>query len=197
LFLLPVDWKARRFTLTWDEAVRIDWGVILLFGGGLSVGELAFSTGLAPALGKGLMQWIPGQGALSLMSFTIVSILYRGDLKHRGRTSSSPSRSRQRRLRGDPWAALGATLGASLAFMLPVGPQTPSFTARPRANHLDDSLRHHPGVAGFFTSRAVPLGGTSWFLLGVEMGTVTFSQAGPGTGKRVKCPHFSTEAPPA
>ena len=34
LFVLPVAWRARTFTLTWEEAVRIDWGIILLFGGG-------------------------------------------------------------------------------------------------------------------------------------------------------------------
>ena len=34
LFLLPVNWRARQFTLSWEQAVRIDWGIILLFGGG-------------------------------------------------------------------------------------------------------------------------------------------------------------------
>ena len=33
LFVLPVNWRERRFTLTWDEAVKIDWG-ITLYGGG-------------------------------------------------------------------------------------------------------------------------------------------------------------------
>ena len=47
LFLLPINWRARRFTLSWEQAVRIDWGIILLFGGGLAMGALAFSTGLA------------------------------------------------------------------------------------------------------------------------------------------------------
>ena len=54
LFLLPVNWRARRFTLSWEQAVRIDWGIILLFGGGLAMGELAFSTGLAESIGHGI-----------------------------------------------------------------------------------------------------------------------------------------------
>ena len=54
LFLLPVSWRGRQFTLRWEEAVRIDWGIILLFGGGLAMGELAFSTGLAEAMGRGI-----------------------------------------------------------------------------------------------------------------------------------------------
>ena len=39
--------------MSWEQAVRIDWGTILLFGGGLSMGALAFSTGLAEAMGRG------------------------------------------------------------------------------------------------------------------------------------------------
>ncbi len=55
LFVLPVDWRPRRFTLTWEEAVRIDWGIVLLYGGGMALGELAFSTGLATAIGQPLV----------------------------------------------------------------------------------------------------------------------------------------------
>jgi sodium-dependent dicarboxylate transporter 2/3/5 len=75
LFLLPLNWRARRFTLTWEEAVRIDWGIVLLFGGGLSMGELAFSTGLAESLGRGITTWLPAQSALALtILFTAVAI---------------------------------------------------------------------------------------------------------------------------
>jgi sodium-dependent dicarboxylate transporter 2/3/5 len=42
LFVLPLHWRTRKFTLTWDEAVRIDWGIVLLYGGGLALGDLAF-----------------------------------------------------------------------------------------------------------------------------------------------------------
>jgi sodium-dependent dicarboxylate transporter 2/3/5 len=59
LFVLPVNWHERRFTLTWDEAVKIDWGITLLYGGGLALGEMAFSTGLAQAVGEGVTSWLP------------------------------------------------------------------------------------------------------------------------------------------
>jgi sodium-dependent dicarboxylate transporter 2/3/5 len=124
LFLLPVDWRARRFTLTWDEAVRIDWGVILLFGGGLAMGELAFSTGLAPAMGKALMYWFPGQGELSLIVvFTLVSILVTEVTSNTAAANIVvPVAIASAVASGiNPVGpALGATLGASLAFMLPV-----------------------------------------------------------------------------
>jgi sodium-dependent dicarboxylate transporter 2/3/5 len=54
LFLAPIDWRRRRFALTWDDGRRVNWGIILLFGGGLSLGTLADSTGLAAWIGRGL-----------------------------------------------------------------------------------------------------------------------------------------------
>jgi solute carrier family 13 (sodium-dependent dicarboxylate transporter), member 2/3/5 len=38
LFVLPIDWAKRRFTLKWNQASRIDWGTILLFGAGIASG---------------------------------------------------------------------------------------------------------------------------------------------------------------
>jgi len=54
LFVLPVAWRRRRFALTWNEGRQVDWGIILLFGGGLSLGTLAESTGVARYIGEGL-----------------------------------------------------------------------------------------------------------------------------------------------
>jgi solute carrier family 13 (sodium-dependent dicarboxylate transporter), member 2/3/5 len=38
LFFLPVS-ETQRSTITWKEAAQIDWGTILLFGGGLALGD--------------------------------------------------------------------------------------------------------------------------------------------------------------
>ena len=54
LFVLPVNLRQLRFTITWEEAAKIDWGTIFLFGGGLSLGKMMFETGVAEALGRGV-----------------------------------------------------------------------------------------------------------------------------------------------
>ena len=69
LFVLPVDWAARRFTISWSEAARIDWGTLLLFGGGLALGGAMFRTGLSQAMGEGVVAWT---GAQSLASLTFL-----------------------------------------------------------------------------------------------------------------------------
>ena len=58
LFLLPNS-KTERSTITWKQAAQIDWGTILLFGGGLSLGALAASTGLAQVVGEGITGLVP------------------------------------------------------------------------------------------------------------------------------------------
>jgi len=41
LFIIPVDWKARKFTITWDEAIQnVEWGTIALTSGSIALGEL-------------------------------------------------------------------------------------------------------------------------------------------------------------
>jgi len=52
LYLLPIDWRKREFSLAADDFRQLDWGTILLFGAGLSLGTLMFKTGLAEVLGR-------------------------------------------------------------------------------------------------------------------------------------------------
>src|SRR6185312_8536193 len=66
LFFLPGD-RGRR-AIDWEEAARIDWGIILIFGGGLSLGVLGSQTGLAQAVGRGLAAAIPTSGTLGLLA---------------------------------------------------------------------------------------------------------------------------------
>jgi sodium-dependent dicarboxylate transporter 2/3/5 len=128
LFLLPTDWRARRFTLTWDEASNIDWGIVLLFGGGLAVGELAFSTGLAEALGKGITAWLPSQSttAITILFTGTAIVLSEATSNTAAATMIVPVAIAVAQAAGvrplEP--ALGATLGASMGFMMPVSSPT-------------------------------------------------------------------------
>jgi sodium-dependent dicarboxylate transporter 2/3/5 len=57
LFVLPVDWKNRKFVMTWDEAVKgVEWGTLALIAGALALGNtLASRTlGLGQFLEEGI-----------------------------------------------------------------------------------------------------------------------------------------------
>jgi sodium-dependent dicarboxylate transporter 2/3/5 len=124
LFLLPIDWKTRRFTLTWDEALKIDWGIVFLYGGGLAMGELAFQTGLAEAVGRGITSWLPSHSTASLtMIFTGTAIVLSEATSNTAAANMIiPIAIAVSQAAGVPplEPALGATLGASMGFMMPV-----------------------------------------------------------------------------
>jgi sodium-dependent dicarboxylate transporter 2/3/5 len=55
LFFLPVDIKKGQMTMTWKEGMEgVEWGTLLLFGGGMALGGLMYSTGLSQWVGQGI-----------------------------------------------------------------------------------------------------------------------------------------------
>ncbi|HEV7891804.1 MAG TPA: DASS family sodium-coupled anion symporter [Pyrinomonadaceae bacterium] len=122
LFLLPGD-EGRR-AINWEEAVKIDWGVVLLYGGGFALGVLSFQTGLAESVGRGLTGLLPLSGDTGLLFASVLVAVVVSEA-----TSNTASANMvvpvviaiARAQGADPLApALGATMGASLGFMLPV-----------------------------------------------------------------------------
>lgn len=124
LFLLPIDWRAGKFTITWDQALRIDWGIVFLYGGGLAMGEMAFSTGLAEAIGQGITSWLPSPGTVALtVLFTATAIVLSETTSNTAAANMiipiAIAVAQAADVRPiEP--ALGATLGASMGFMMPV-----------------------------------------------------------------------------
>jgi sodium-dependent dicarboxylate transporter 2/3/5 len=54
LFLIPVNFRKGEFVMNWDTAEKLPWGVLLLFGGGLSLADAVSRTGLAEWIGAQL-----------------------------------------------------------------------------------------------------------------------------------------------
>ena len=169
LFVLPVSWRARRFTLAWEEAVRIDWGIILLFGGGLAMGELAFSTGLAESLGRGLASWLPAHSPLALtILFTATAIVMSEAASNTASANMIvPIAIAVSQAAGvDPLQpALGATLGASMGFMMPISTPPNAIVYSSGYVPITAMMRHGIAldVAGFFAIVGL-IAGIGWLL---------------------------------
>lgn len=132
LFILPGDEPAghskrglNRRALRWTEA-RIDWGIVLLYGGGMALGSLCFSTGLARALGEtiqGLVPTGPWGGTVLILLAALVAV---ATSEFTSNTASANivvpvAIALGRATETDPLvAALAATFAASLGFMMPV-----------------------------------------------------------------------------
>jgi sodium-dependent dicarboxylate transporter 2/3/5 len=124
LFLLPISWAERRFTLNWNEAARIDWGTVILFGAGIVLGTLLSETGLAEVLGKGIAGTF---GFTSLLLVSAVSAIIAIVISETTSNTASativvPIVIPIAQAAGlDPLIpALAAVFGASFGFMMPV-----------------------------------------------------------------------------
>jgi sodium-dependent dicarboxylate transporter 2/3/5 len=72
LFLFR-DEDGKTPVLPWHDAARIDWGLILLFGGGLSLGAQMFDTGLAAEISR---WFLAITGISSLWGLTAALIVF-------------------------------------------------------------------------------------------------------------------------
>ena len=75
LFFLPVNLKKGQMTMTWKEGMEgIEWGTLLLFGGGLAMGAMMYTTGLSAWVGNGLKDILGSHPSewifVALFSFT-------------------------------------------------------------------------------------------------------------------------------
>ncbi|WP_007025682.1 SLC13 family permease [Saccharomonospora iraqiensis] len=123
LFLLPVDARAGVRTLDWDTAKTLPWGILLLFGGGLSLSTRFTDTGLS--------EWIGEQvGGLSVLPLILLAaaaallVLILTEL-----TSNTATAAAFLPILGGVAVGLGhgpmvlavpAAMAATCAFMLPV-----------------------------------------------------------------------------
>lgn len=122
LFVIPA--APGRPTLTWKEAARIDWGTLLLLGGGLSLGDLMLKTGLSDAIGTGAVARL---GAGNLWTLTMASTALAIVISEITSNTATVTMllpvviSISQKSGIDPvQPALAATLGCSFGFMLPV-----------------------------------------------------------------------------
>jgi sodium-dependent dicarboxylate transporter 2/3/5 len=121
LFVLPGE---NGRAITWKDAVQIDWGVVLLYGGGFALGVLSFQTGLAEAMGRGLTGVLPIEGSFGMLVASVIVAVVLSETTSNTASANMvvPVVISIARASGlDPLeSALGATLAASLGFMLPV-----------------------------------------------------------------------------
>jgi solute carrier family 13 (sodium-dependent dicarboxylate transporter), member 2/3/5 len=122
--VLPTDSRTGTFTLSWQQAANINWGILLLFGGGLAFADLIVKTGLADAVGAAFIDLF---GSGTLWSLTAVSIAAGVLISELASNTASTGMlvplviaiAQASGVSPVP-PALGACLGTSLGFMLPV-----------------------------------------------------------------------------
>lgn len=123
MFALPVNWKKGEFVLDWPTARKIPWGVLVLFGGGLSLARAMDQSGLATWIGNGVAN-LEGVSPWVLAAAIAALFVFLTEL-----TSNVATCTMAMPIMVGVAEALGlaaiplmatAALAASMAFMLPV-----------------------------------------------------------------------------
>jgi sodium-dependent dicarboxylate transporter 2/3/5 len=71
LFITPVNFREWKFVLEWKNTEKLPWGILLLFGGGLSLAGALSETGIIGMIGQ---QFTGGNGGSWLFILALVSI---------------------------------------------------------------------------------------------------------------------------
>jgi len=123
LFVVPTDLRSGTFLLNWQSAKELPWGVLLLFGGGLSLASAIQSSGLAGWIGEvlaGCAGWPP----LALVLLVTAVVVFLTEVTSNTATASvfiPIAATLGACISEDPMIfAVPVALAASCAFMMPV-----------------------------------------------------------------------------
>ena len=124
LFLIPVDRAKGVRAMDWDTAVKLPWGVLMLFGGGLTLAASIEANGVSEFIGnssRGLGGLHP---VLLLLAITAMTVFLSELTSNTAQVATMvPVLAAMAPVLGmNPYVLiLACTLGASSAYMMPVG----------------------------------------------------------------------------
>src|SRR5699024_7527457 len=123
LFIIPSINKAGDHLLDWETAVKLPWGILLLFGGGLAIASGFVESGLSDWIGEQL-SGLQGVSLIIVIAVVATLVIFLTEI-----TSNTATASMMFPIMASLAVALGfhpyalmvaAAVAASCAFMLPV-----------------------------------------------------------------------------
>lgn len=123
LFVTPVNRAQRLFTMNWATAAKLPWGILILFGGGLSLAAAVQANGVAQFIGS---QTTIFQGASPLVIVIVITtmVIFLTELTSNTATTAAllpVMAALAPGLNVHPYLlAFPTAIAASCAFMLPV-----------------------------------------------------------------------------
>jgi len=124
LFVLPVDFRERTFTMNWETAKKVPWGILILFGGGLSLAAAVKANGVAEFIGTGVTAFGGAVPAIALVLVVVATVIALTELTSNTATTATLVPILAALAPGlgvSPYLLIvPAAMAASCAFMLPV-----------------------------------------------------------------------------
>jgi len=172
LFLLPVDRAKGVRAMDWDTAVKLPWGVLMLFGGGLTLAASIEANGVSEFIGNSSRGFAGLHPLLLLLAITAMTVFLSELTSNTAQVATMvPVLAAMAPVLGmNPYVLiLACTLGASSAYMMPVG--TP-----PNAIVFGTGLVRMPQMmkAGFWLNLAgiLVIVALSWLFIAPLLGNV-------------------------
>ncbi len=122
-FVIPVNLARGKFLNDWETAIKVPWGILILFGGGLAIAAGFSDSGLAEWIGLQLVV-LEGSSMFIIMLAVVAMVVYLTEI-----TSNTATTSMMMPIMAALAAAISAhpftmmitaATAASYAFMLPV-----------------------------------------------------------------------------
>ncbi len=149
LFLIPVDFKKRIFVMDWKWAAKLPWGVLILFGGGLSLAKGFEVSGLAAWI-VDQVTILQGMPVLVIICGVTVLVIFLTEF-----TSNTATSTMLMPVLAGVAIGLGespllllapAAMAASCAFMLPVATPPNAIVFGSRYVSMRDMVRSGLGL---------------------------------------------------
>lgn len=172
LFLIPVDRAKGIRAMDWDTAAKLPWGVLMLFGGGLTLAASIEANGVSEFIGNSSRGFAGLHPLLLLLAITAMTVFLSELTSNTAQVATMvPVLAAMAPVLGmNPYVLIIAcTLGASSAYMMPVG--TP-----PNAIVFGTGLVRMPQMmkAGFWLNLAgiLVIVALSWLVIAPLLGNV-------------------------
>ena len=124
LFVIPVDRATGTRAMNWDTAKKLPWGVLMLFGGGLTLASAIEANGVSKFLGNSTRGLAGLHPLLLLLAITTMTVFLSELTSNTAQVATMvPVLAAMSPALGiNPYVLiLACTLGASSAYMMPVG----------------------------------------------------------------------------
>jgi sodium-dependent dicarboxylate transporter 2/3/5 len=124
LFLIPANLRKGEFVLSWKDTRNVDWGTLILFGGGIALSDAMFKTGVAAWIATSVTGVLGAPSTLVMMLVIVLLVDLLTEVTSNTAVTSMivPVVISVAIATGQNpvTLAVAAALAASMAFMLPV-----------------------------------------------------------------------------
>jgi len=123
LFITPAGGQQGRALLIWEDMRELPWGILLLFGGGLSLASAVGQSGLDEAIGQAVVS-LDHWPTILILALAVTIVIFLTEITSNTATAAAFIPVLAAAAIGLGYApeffAIPAALAASCAFMLPV-----------------------------------------------------------------------------